>query len=493
MTSEAFILRLPAEIIIEIVEIAILIPPQEVRYVAFDSDYRRDSILLLCLSHVCHSWRVLITETSSLWSFASTLYGSGLTQHIVELSRESLLTVELMVNSVTVTDLYKQQARIKALKISHYLHQGNRDRNIVAGLFLEPPAPSLQDISIIWTPANQLTLSDSMPLFSGDHPRLRSVYLSRVAPPWQSSVFRGLTRLVVRQVPPASKGLESQQLTSILNSCPGLVDLELSDAGPVDKVPGRRVRMSLQCLLSLTLYMPQETCKDFLSLLDLPKLVRLSIGHDEKCREDIEHLIPPHIRPSQASQSAEITIHPSLNYSRIIFRAGTSDQHPESFRFHYYSKRGDDFGAKSSFVTSALRAWDEGHTLPMTLKVTLSPFRSVDMPTALGRVLAMFSNIVRIVFTTVARSGYEDDAYDALYVLEETVKHGQLAAPNVAELTFRSMRFDGRLDALRHILLFRSQNGAILPHLTFRTCTGIQRSELCLLLNEKIIREFTLI
>lgn len=95
---------------------------------------------------------------------------SGLTQHIIELSRESLLTV------VTVTELHKQQARIKSLKISH--HHGKGDPNIAAGHFLEPSAPSLEDISIIWTPTAKFEFGDVIPLFSDDHPWLRSVYLS---------------------------------------------------------------------------------------------------------------------------------------------------------------------------------------------------------------------------------------------------------------------------------------------------------------------------
>lgn len=77
----------------------------------------------------------------------------------------------------------------------------------------------------------------------------------------------------------------------------------------------------------------------------------------------------------------------------------------------------------------------------------------------------------------------------------ETVKHGELTAPHLAELTFQRMRFVGRLDAFRHILQFRSQNGAVIPHLTFSTgrCTGIQTSEMCQLHDEKIIRDFSLI
>lgn len=59
------------------------------------------------------------------------------------------------------------------------------------------------------------------------------------------------------------------------------MDLDLRDARPIDKVPDRRERISLRHLLSLNLYMPQETCKDILSLLDLPKLVRLGIGHEK--------------------------------------------------------------------------------------------------------------------------------------------------------------------------------------------------------------------
>lgn len=77
------------------------------------------------------------------------------------------------------------------------------------------------------------------------------------------------------------------------------------------------------------------------------------------------------------------------------------------------------------------------------------------------------------------RYGYDDDAKDAFPILEETVKHGEMTVPNPAELTFQRMRFAGRQDALRQILRFRSQNGAILPHLTFSRCTGIHRSELC--------------
>lgn len=255
------------------------------------------------------------------------------------------------------------------------------------------------------------------------------------------------------------------------------MDLDLRDARPIDKVPDRRERISLRHLLSLNLYMPQETCKDILSLLDLPRLVRLGIGH-EKCRQDIERLVHPHIHPSHASQSVEITMDPSPGYSRIIFRTGTTDQHPVKFGFHYYHIHGDHFSAKNNFV-SALLAWDESHTMPMTLKVTLDPFRSVDMPLSLGRVLLISSNIVCVVFSTGMRYRYDDDAKDALYILEETVKHGELTVPNLAELTFQRLRFAGRQDALRQILRFRSQNGAILPHLTFSRCTGIHRSELC--------------
>lgn len=95
---------------------------------------------------------------------------SGLTQHIIELSRESLSTV------VTVTELHKQRARIKSPKISH--HHGKGDPNIAAGHFLEPSAPSLENISIIWTPTAKFEFGDVIPLFSDDHPWLRSVYLS---------------------------------------------------------------------------------------------------------------------------------------------------------------------------------------------------------------------------------------------------------------------------------------------------------------------------
>lgn len=65
--------------------------------------------------------------------------------------------------------------------------------------------------------------------------------------------------------------------------------------------------------------------------------------------------------------------------------------------------------------------------MPMTLKVTLDPFRSVDMPLSLVRVLLMSSNIVciQVVFSTGMRYGYDDDAKDALYILEETVKHSE--------------------------------------------------------------------
>lgn len=198
--------------------------------------------------------------------------------------------------------------------------------------------------------------------------------------------------------------LESQQLLSILNNCPDVVDLDLSDAGPIDKVPDRRERISLRHLLSLNLYMPPETCKDILLLLDLPKLVRLSIGNDEKCRQDIERLVPPHICPSQASQSVEITMDPSPGYSRFILRNCTTDQHPVSLRFHYYHIHGDHFGAKNNFV-SALLAWDESHTMPMILKAMLDPFRSVDIPLSLGRVLLMSSNIVCFVFSTGMQYG----------------------------------------------------------------------------------------
>lgn len=100
--------------------------------------------------------------------------------------------------------------------------------------------------------------------------------------------------------------------------------------------------------------MPQETCKDSLSLLDLPKLVRLGIGH-EKCRQDIERLVHPHIHPSHASQSVEITMDPSPGYSRIIFRTGITDQHPVKFGFHYYHIHGDHFSAKNNFVSALPR------------------------------------------------------------------------------------------------------------------------------------------
>lgn len=55
------------------------------------------------------------------------------------------------------------------------------------------------------------------------------------------------------------------------------------------------------------------------------------------------------------------------------------------------------------------------------------------MPLSLGRVLLMSSNIVCIVFSTGMRYGYDDDAKDALYILEETVKHSETRGDDRSE------------------------------------------------------------
>lgn len=93
-----------------------------------------------------------------------------------------------------------------------------------------PLLVSLQ-ISVVphlgWAPPPTLTASLESPFLGGDHPKLRSLTLIRIAPEWDESVFRNLTFLKVHD--PQSR-CPFQKLMEVLLACPDMRHLELHSA-----------------------------------------------------------------------------------------------------------------------------------------------------------------------------------------------------------------------------------------------------------------------
>ena len=438
--------------------------------------------------------------TPSLWAFASTKDRTVVTRAIIERSRDSLLSVDLNLSydyrRESAVSLWGQQARLRSLLIDIPVNT----EDIMVDLlhkFLSSPAPSLESVSFVSRAPSSLSdlrkLTRGISMFLGEHPRLRSVRLSRVALLWDSSIFAGLTQLAILHAPDHGQPTISDILL-ILGKCPDLVDLELNVVDPQDlRVIGKKRPILLSSLRSLALYMPQDVCRGLLSLLDIPKLVRLSLGHDEPCPSNLELLVPPHIKPVLSSQAIEVALKPSLNYVGITFRGGLTNQDPETFCLQLYHRRSEGFGTTCNFVTSTLLCWDETHVLPISVKilVAMDPSSARDTPAALGAFFSALPNIVSVAFSTPTAFGYEGDVWETLYIFEETVRHGNLSIPALEELIFERMRFKDALVDLRHILKFRIENGARRPNLTFRHCPGIRLSEVRQLHNEGFIGDYS--
>ncbi|TDL23033.1 hypothetical protein BD410DRAFT_186955 [Rickenella mellea] len=198
----------------------------------------------ISLTHVCWYWRRVALDDSVLWSHIHTQHAASVGEF---LDRSRKTPLNILISDPYTTPFNGEhrrpfngwnEDRLRAFRRGNFqranlqcINQIYRIRSLEFNLtsgrvssellsLLTQPAPVLEHL--------RFCNADSVPeeLFCGVMPRLRSLDLDGTILPWGSSIFRGLTRLSLRNLD-YSRAPDINQLLGILHSCPKLVNLSL--------------------------------------------------------------------------------------------------------------------------------------------------------------------------------------------------------------------------------------------------------------------------
>ncbi|TDL24722.1 hypothetical protein BD410DRAFT_826715 [Rickenella mellea] len=285
-TSLAAVHRVPAEILREIflTLLDITHKPFEALLVG-EAEVAQDSITV---SHVCQAWRAVAIADQSLWRRISI---PGLSNKLVGLylqrSNDSTLSVGIVDKRdktalrcmESVDEVFDCMARIGDLRLvtTDFSFGDYTD-------FLSRPAPRLKSVAVTSNLGYGINILLRMANNIAQSP-LHTLKLYSVIAPWTSSMFRGLSTLViVFPMPPPT----INDLLQMLNSAPELVHLTYRDRCLVAmRWSPPYPRISLPGLVSLRLEMYCDNCASLFDHIRMPSLMRWSLRL--KCEPKPDH------------------------------------------------------------------------------------------------------------------------------------------------------------------------------------------------------------
>lgn len=233
----------------------------------------------ITVTHVCSYWRQVALQHRVLW--AHNRFNLGLQWTTELLRRAGDAPLELILSEVFVP--FPPSRSDAATIISRLLHRVSA-LTIEEGAFTLPvldtlasPAPLLDSLSIT---SSQLAILPQ-PLFSGNVPKLRNLYLGNVLPAWTTAAFTGLKSLyvVIDCHMDASHTPTYPELFESLQSMPHLELLGLRGCLPLGPFPRFLVDRMIQVPNLRYLVLDGHTfgCRQILEYLNFPREGVLSV------------------------------------------------------------------------------------------------------------------------------------------------------------------------------------------------------------------------
>ncbi|EIM88343.1 uncharacterized protein STEHIDRAFT_146370 [Stereum hirsutum FP-91666 SS1] len=274
--------RLPAELLAIILHFSRSIDPPTTRNGRCDGG--EDPLYLgwIRLTHVCQYWRHVALSDSALWDdIRIDFLGEFWAREMISRSRSCPLTIthEYEKHEAVATDIFENH--LDRVQFIHLVDVG-------AALILSMarPAPVLQSLEIDVTAPedNNLPYIVHLPatFLAGCAPRLKTLILENVTPPWNSPILSHLTTLSLRYSKPNSqttRPFELRELLQALQRMPSLQTLGLQNC-PTPFLGPTPTSGTIKLPNLTVLNVGKVSTSSFVrfgSLLVLPNLRRLTI------------------------------------------------------------------------------------------------------------------------------------------------------------------------------------------------------------------------
>lgn len=268
--AEQRVCQLPPELMLEIFEIGLAIAMLT----------RQQDRFLKSVTAVCHRWRQCAIRNPALWAFAvfvETPEGcSSLAKLASYLTRSGVVELDLVVHIVGDSPTFGRffqliqphLLRCRTLTISMVHPRGG-----FPSVLLHGPLPCLRDLSIVFHPATDNTISDARPLFAT--PLLCTVQYLRLELSHDTVTnFRGINTTALEDVSLRIPRLQHHELAWLIANSPLLRTLALHDVDDFAQTFAAGAPIEAPHIQTLVL----DDCCLSTRVLECPGLESLALG-----------------------------------------------------------------------------------------------------------------------------------------------------------------------------------------------------------------------
>ncbi|TDL17513.1 hypothetical protein BD410DRAFT_831434 [Rickenella mellea] len=232
-------------------------------------------------AQVCQRWRAVASDMPHVWSHIHSSFPTKLIIGMLHRSRSLPLYIVIDFSKSnfkpsgngihydeTVAMIFQHLPRIRELRI--FMDDGTPFHH--CHTVLDVPAGMLAVLQIsITNPSEPLTLGENF--LGGVHnPALKTLYLDRITPRWDSPIFQNLTSLSIKfDYSGLDNDVSTCQIVDVLGRCPDLENLTLKVCPMLLELPEPTLRVNLSRLRRLYLNINKiEDYNALMSIMELP-------------------------------------------------------------------------------------------------------------------------------------------------------------------------------------------------------------------------------